>query len=153
MALSGNAEGDFQRMAIKQNFTLICDEVRREDNGKLMILGVYTPDIAVPQIPVVLPTLTFFQSLQSDRAGNWNITMRLQHLETRANVFEVVGGIGFQVPGCSVHPIRFANVQFTTAGVYSFIQEIEGQAEPLVTQFSVVLSILHAPSGPVQMVQ
>ena len=32
-------------MAMKHLYTLMCDEVRVENNGKLMIIGVYTPDM------------------------------------------------------------------------------------------------------------
>ena len=28
-------------MAVTHNYTLVCDEVRREDNGKLLVLGLY----------------------------------------------------------------------------------------------------------------
>ena len=28
-------------MAITHKFTLMCDDVRREDNGKLLLIGVY----------------------------------------------------------------------------------------------------------------
>jgi hypothetical protein len=45
--------------------TLVCDEVRVEHNGKLILLGVYTPNILVPQIPFTFPILTFFQLLDS----------------------------------------------------------------------------------------
>jgi hypothetical protein len=36
------------------DFAFICDEVRREDNGKLLIIGVYTNDIIVMNFPVNL---------------------------------------------------------------------------------------------------
>jgi Family of unknown function (DUF6941) len=33
------------------NFGILCDQVRKEDNGKLLFIGVYTADITVPHFP------------------------------------------------------------------------------------------------------
>jgi len=41
--------------------TLICDDLRVEQSGKLILIGVYTPNIIVPQIPFTFPGLAFFQ--------------------------------------------------------------------------------------------
>ncbi len=40
-------------MAFTEKFTIMCDEVRKEDNGKLLILGMYIKSIIVPQLPMV----------------------------------------------------------------------------------------------------
>jgi len=36
---------------IKIEMALLCDEVRREDNGKLIIIGVYTPGMELAEFP------------------------------------------------------------------------------------------------------
>ena len=33
---------------------IVCDEVRREDNGKLILIGVYPSNIVVAELPAVL---------------------------------------------------------------------------------------------------
>lgn len=38
---------------------IICDEVRQEITGKLIIVGMYLDNIGVPELPFVLPSLTF----------------------------------------------------------------------------------------------
>jgi hypothetical protein len=43
----------------KLDYWLLCDIVRREDNGKLVIVGLYTPDILVREVPFTLPVLSF----------------------------------------------------------------------------------------------
>ena len=73
-------------MAITHKYTILCDDVRQENNGKLILLGMYTPDISVPQIPFVLPMLTVFQCLDTDRPGTWTAKLKLQHLETGDHV-------------------------------------------------------------------
>jgi len=40
--------------SIKIEYAIICDDIRREDNGKLIIIGVYGSDITVPVYPVSL---------------------------------------------------------------------------------------------------
>jgi hypothetical protein len=36
--------------------TIICDDVRREDNGKEILIGVYNGTMVLDSIPTVLPT-------------------------------------------------------------------------------------------------
>jgi hypothetical protein len=43
----------------KLDYWLLCDMIRREDNGKLIIVGLYAPDIVVQAVPVMLPMLSF----------------------------------------------------------------------------------------------
>lgn len=127
-------------MPITHKFTLVCDDVRREDNGKLLILGVYNQIILVPQFPVVLPMLTFLHYLDSDRPGTWSVRMRLEHLETGQRLLDAMGIIGFQQPGGGTHPVRIAPAQFQVPGVYNFVLEVEGQANnPFTTEFTVSL--------------
>jgi hypothetical protein len=38
---------------------MICDDVRQEVTGKLVIVGMYLDNIGVPHLPFSLPTLTF----------------------------------------------------------------------------------------------
>jgi hypothetical protein len=129
-------------MAITHRYTIICDDVRKEDNGKLLIVGMYMGIIAVPQLPFVMPSLTFFQVLNSDRPGHWAMALKLRHLETGRNLVEAHGGMVCQQPGLAVMPVKFGAVQFQAVGPYHFIVEIEGQAnDPILTEFSVVLNV------------
>lgn len=128
-------------MAITHKYTLICDDVRREDNGKLMILGLYMGTISLPQIPFIMPTLTFFLSLESDRVGQWSMRFKLQNLESGRNLIEGTGGIAIQQPGPGIAPIKLGGIQFQAVGAYNFIVEVEDQREPIITGFQVALNI------------
>ena len=48
-----------RRKEAKLDYWLLCDMIRREDNGKLIIVGAYTPDIVIQAVPVMLPMLSF----------------------------------------------------------------------------------------------
>lgn len=39
---------------MKVQFGFVCDDVRREENGKLIFIGAYSSDVVVPALPAVL---------------------------------------------------------------------------------------------------
>jgi hypothetical protein len=124
----------------------MCDEVRIEINRKFMLIGVYTPNISVPQLPFVLPSLTFFQMLESDRPQQLGVRFRLQHLETGRIIAQGMGRIGFQRPGTGINALRLPNVPLIAVGTYNFVMEIDGEREPLIFSFDVILNIPQQPA-------
>jgi len=138
-------------MPVTARYLLLCDEVRREDNGKLIVLGLYTPDVSVPQIPFVMPSLTFFACLDSDVAGNFQFTLRLEHLETGIQggrpLAEGMGAMQFRNPGTAFVPVRFGNVQFVAAGPYVFSLNLTGQ-DPITFEFQVRLNTPRVQAQP-----
>tara|TARA_R110001606_G_scaffold188662_1_gene336516 strand:- start:852 stop:1319 length:468 start_codon:yes stop_codon:yes gene_type:complete len=47
---------------------VVCDDVRVEDNGKIILIGVYAGDIVVPQFPADIPLRVYF-SVRIEGAG------------------------------------------------------------------------------------
>jgi hypothetical protein len=42
-------------------YTIFCDDIRREDNGKYFFIGVYFGEMIIsPKLPIVLPTFVAF---------------------------------------------------------------------------------------------
>ena len=129
-------------MTITHKWTLVCDEVRQENNGKFIVIGLYTPNLAIPQIPFTMPYLTFFTCLETDRPGDFQFRMKLTHLESGRTVWEGFGGMGVKQPGIGVLPIRLPSVQFQSAGVYTFSFTLVDQPVPLfTTDFAVILNL------------
>jgi hypothetical protein len=126
---------------ITQKHSIVCDDVRQEITQKWLIIGMYTPDMTVPQIPFVVPSIAFFVWLESDRPGNFPFRMKLEHLESGKALAEGMGVMQFAKPGQGVSMIRFGGLQFTTPGAYVFSIQFDGQAERLLTQFSVLLVV------------
>lgn len=126
-------------MAVTAKYVLTCDEVRQEANGKFIILGLYTPDMTIPQIPFGLPALTFFMGLESDRPGNFQMRFSLMHLDTGQNLLEGMGAVGFPRPGLGTAIIPLRNVGIPNAGTYVFSLNIEGQKEPITSSFNIIL--------------
>src|SRR5882724_6271041 len=94
------------QMPITQKFSIVCDEVRQENNGKFFVIGMYTPDMALPQLPYVVPTLTFLSWLESDRPGEFQFRLKLTHLESGRLLAQGMGGIGFAKAGMGIVPVR-----------------------------------------------
>lgn len=128
-------------MPIIQKHAIVCDDVRMENTGKWIIIGMYTPDMAVPQIPIVLPSITFFNWLESDRPGNFPFRMKLEQLESGTVLAEGMGGMQFARPGVGISVIRFGGIQISQPGAYVYSMTFDGQPERLLTQFSIILGM------------
>jgi hypothetical protein len=127
-------------MPITAKYILVCDDFRREDNGKFIIIGLYTPDMTVPQIPFVMPTLTFFMNLESDRPGNFTFRVRIQHQDTGTILGQGMGMIPVNAPNQPIiMPVKVGGVVFNAAGLYGISLEIDGQQDPIVTTFNLQL--------------
>jgi hypothetical protein len=127
-------------MAWDHKYTLLCDDVRREDNGKLIVLGLYFGIITVPQFPAILPTLTVLSVFNADRPSNSPFTIRVQRLENGRTILEAQGFAPVVQPGPVVMPIKFAPVRFDEGGAYNITTEVNGQTGQLVSDFAVVLN-------------
>ena len=127
-------------MAWEHKYTLLCDDIRREDNGKLIVLGLYFGVITVPQFPAILPSLTVLSVFNADRPGNSPFTIRIQRLENGRTVLEAQGFAPVQQPGPVVMPIKFAPVRIDEGGGYTITTEVSGQTGQLVSDFAVMLN-------------
>ncbi len=123
---------------ITHKYTIVCDEVRTEDNGKLIVLGMYNGgSILVPRLPFQLPSLTFLMVLESEGEGRWPLTLKLTHLETGTVIADGHGSAQFLKPGTASVPIKLAPLKFTKEGAYDFFVQLNGLDQPVITQISV----------------
>jgi hypothetical protein len=120
-------------------YTLVCDDVRREDNGKLIIIGLFTPDIVVPQIPFVFPMLTVFQVIESTRVGQFQFRSSLELLETGTKIAQAIGMVESKQPGILLNILRLGNLKIQSPGTYTFTTEFDQSGEPIVYSFQVNL--------------
>jgi hypothetical protein len=128
-------------MALQEKYIVLCDEVRQELNGKYILLGVYTPDMAVGQLPIVVPALTFFVVMMDDRPDQHQFRLSLQHLETGQVIAQGMGGFQTHRPGMVAIPIRVGPIQFAGAGAYTFSLRIDDAREPITHSFNILLNI------------
>jgi hypothetical protein len=51
----------------KHEFTMLCDDVRKEFGGKTSIMGLYDHHISVPEVPYTLPKICFYTRFSNIR--------------------------------------------------------------------------------------
>lgn len=125
---------------MKHLYTIICDDVRREDNFKLILIGMYLGKMTVPQLPALLPTLTVLSVFEAERVEtNMHFTLKIENLETGRPLVQAQGFGNVIQPGQAVIPVKFGPVRFDQAGAYNVVTEMQGQ-QTLLTQFEVVLA-------------
>ena len=57
---------------------IICDQVRKEDTGKHLLLGVYPVDVLVRDFPATI-ALVLWMQLYVDRNGEYEVEFRTQN--------------------------------------------------------------------------
>jgi len=76
-------------------YSVLCDEVRREDNGKLMLLGLFE-QIAVAQFPAQHPSCCVVNKWCNGQ-GKW--TQQTRFVDESDNVLLRGEVINFELPG------------------------------------------------------
>ena len=125
-------------MALTLHYTLVCEDVRVEDNGKFIILGLFTPDLVVPSIPFVVPSLTFAQAISTDTPGAFPFHFAIQQLETGRTIGRGMGIMPFSEHGWGLNVIRLANVLFERDGTYTLSVAFDRQ-EPFTLNFGITI--------------
>lgn len=113
-------------MALTCRVTLICDDIRREDNGKLMFLGIYTPNIVVPQLPAAL-SLSAFQLWEADAPGAHQFRLLVRHTDSGATVIDGATSIDVPSAGTGFLTLKMGVLRFETAGAYELLMMLDGQ--------------------------
>jgi len=57
---------------------IVCDDVRREDNGKILIVGAYIGEILLSALPATIG-LAFVCTAVTDGPGPMDIEVRVEH--------------------------------------------------------------------------
>lgn len=111
--------------------TVFCDDIRREDNGKMILIGVYMDDLVPSSIPLTFPLSLWvtFKSEEAD-AGKLSIILTLpggKHVKMHAdmeempagsNVSFIFGGVPVEIrePGMITVQLQFADDEPIDAG-------------------------------------
>lgn len=124
-------------LAIKH--TIICDEVRKEDNGKRIIIGVYTNSILVPEFPFTLPTLTFFTFAATSDKGIFPFEASLELPQQDKPSFKALGKMQVREIGDTQYTLRFHNVTLEGPGTCRLRVRIGQQDEIVAAEIPVLL--------------
>ena len=97
-------------MALQIHYGLVCDEVRREDNGKLILIGVYGTNIQLSEATAHLALTCVLLATASEAR---EIDIEFEALFNGAKVSGGGGGITVSREGDSIiglPPILFSNL-------------------------------------------
>lgn len=96
---------------------MVCEDIRREDNGKLILIGVFGRDIGVVTVPTVLG-LAICLSIEFDEPIDTEIEFQwLFEEEVKA---EVKGRVKVPEPGISMIVVPSLPLEITGEGQISF---------------------------------
>ncbi|MFO1113035.1 MAG: hypothetical protein U1E38_01205 [Rhodospirillales bacterium] len=59
-------------MPLSLRYGIVCEDIRREDNGKLILIGVFARDIGISNFPASL-VLALCVSMEVDEPGDFEI--------------------------------------------------------------------------------
>jgi hypothetical protein len=125
-------------VSVAKRFILIADDVRTEDNGKAIVIGLYGPDILTAKVPLAMP-LAFLAGVAIKSRSKIKLRGSLTHLDSGRELLSF-GAEGETRGNTNVLiPFKFPVVTFEKPGLYEVSLQIEGQEEPLTERFSVVL--------------
>jgi len=97
--------------------SLICEDVRQEANGNIILIGVLN-QIMVPQVPVTANKLACFNRWTAG-VGEFNEVVKLLAPDQSTVVRENTLAFSLENPGMTRTNVHlFQNVEFTEAGVY-----------------------------------
>jgi hypothetical protein len=135
-------------MPFKHRYTIISDEVRQENNGKLLVIGMYSEQMTVPQIPFMTPALTFTFVIDSDRPGDYPFRAKLENLESGKVLAQAMGVIRVMRPGTTMNILGFRNISVDRIGTYTMSLIIDGEKDPMTANIEVILQ--PQPQQPLQ---
>ncbi|MDO8421741.1 MAG: hypothetical protein Q7S99_06240 [Parvibaculum sp.] len=104
-------------MKIRLQYALICDDVRREDNGKLILIGVYGRHVGYSALPVVA-SFSLVVSILTDGVGEEVIEFRCiaDGIEKYANK----GMLNIDAPGAATFNVPMLNLELDNKTVLEF---------------------------------
>ena len=80
---------------ISFKFAVVCDDIRREDNGKFMIIGAYAAELIVSEFPAPL-VLSAFIPFEAEKKESFDLEFQVlidgQRVYKASGRIEVVSG-------------------------------------------------------------
>lgn len=102
---------------MKAKYAILCDEVRREDNGKLFALGIYSSVVEFFNFPAQ-KGFCFLAALDSGEAGEYALVFQM--LVDGVVSGEGKGTIEVINPGLDLFPVPFPPINIPGPSVIKF---------------------------------
>ena len=115
---------------------VISDDVRIENNQKLMLIGLYGPEIHLQTLPAVIP-LAFTAGIVIDGEGKFRLSGKLKRSGSDKELLTFGAKVAAKKKGTGYVPFKFPCVNLEEAGTYEVSLGVEGQDEQLTELFEV----------------
>jgi hypothetical protein len=114
---------------MQQIFSIICDDIRFEQNNKISLIGVYSDLILVPKLPFTFAKICLAQEFHEAKVTK---QVRLNLKGPKLNVPPIVGVVSDKKPEIAriKLPICVGPVTFEQEGEYSFETYFDDDEEP-----------------------
>jgi len=110
--------------------TLLCDDVRREDNGKLLFIGVYTPGIRAARLPASIP-LCAFLIWDVGAPGVHQFRLQLRNAETGVTLLDGQATMDVRNAGAGYLTLKLGAIPFELPGAYQLLFMLDGDETPV----------------------
>src|SRR5437868_13449570 len=109
----------------KVRYVLICEDIRKEENGKLFIIGAYNDVIILSTVPTHFLSLCFKINIKLER----NDFKVLNFIVRHQNGSEIINASNEPGPGSTKEPmdiiLKLANPTLSAVGKYSILLRSE----------------------------
>jgi len=123
--------------------TIIADDIRREDSGKDIVIGVFNEALIVGEVPTMLATFAVRFSLRSKKE-KYNIVIVTINSPDGNEVVRFTGAVLFEdIKYMSSFFYKCSPFPLQCAGKYEIYLDMDGSKE-LASTFEVVLKQLEA---------
>lgn len=141
--------------AVKLDTLIVCDDIRREDNGKLFVIGMYPSNIGVPKMPSVL-NLCLFTTFKPIKNGKAQITIEIRNSWSDKKLVaktEIESNTATEAFDSYIAVLPNMLLQVEKAGEISIYLKFDDAEWELVKQYpvnitNVVPSLTTAPTAP-----
>jgi hypothetical protein len=119
-------------MNAKITTVLICDDVRKEDNGKHICVGVYAGVIFAPVIPTIFPTFALYFEVTPQGISKSVLTIVVRAPDG-SELLRAVGDIEFAETHTSSFFYKHSPVALPAEGEYTILAGFDAEPEPIRT--------------------
>ena len=110
------------------DYAVLCDDIRKEDNGKLILIGVYTGNILVSTFPAHLGAAAYLHGFATSH-GDFplEIRYRVECPDTKVFQLQGMGTVNVQGPTSEIGtPVVKAILEVAKPGWLSLAYRLEG---------------------------
>jgi len=117
---------------------IVCDDIRREDNGKAILTGVYLGNMIVPGLPALLSKLSFYFTISGASPGQATLRLYSPHRTLDRKLPVEIANSAESEPGTRALGISISPFIASEDGRYTVLLEF-ASGEKIRRYFNVVV--------------